>query len=272
MRPDEYAALRARLRGSDEEIADTLGIDVARLRRWSDGTERVPRHERRLLEFFAASEERGRALEESGLAECAQYAEMIEADTSDDPDEMRAANEREAAHRAACPLCQARERFVEARFGPMPPFPTPAWLTPFMIIERLPSSLRPAAYGAAALAALVSLRALFAIPALVARPALAIELLVAILAAAAAGASGGFAFTLVRPTFTRLGRFGDYCTGIVCVGAYMSSLLLVAPLAFGEPLAEGRAGWFAVGITSVIFGTVIGHSWFKPTSKVDAMP
>lgn len=269
MQPTEFAALRARSQEPDEELAATLGVGAERLRRWSSGAERIPRYHRQLLEFIVAAEERRRALSASGLPLCARYAEMAEYDVSDDPDEARSQLARETEHQASCPECQARERFLAARFGPMPPFPVPRWLSPFMIIQGLPAPLRPAAYGAAALAAIVLFRALFMIPAMIARPALALQLPVAVVAAAAAGASGGFAFTLVRPTFKRLGRIGDHLTGVVCAGAYMTSLTLVAPLAFGEPLVEGRAGWYAVGIASLFFGAVIGHSWFKPEPKPD---
>lgn len=262
----EFDSLRAQIRESDDDLSAELGVPVAKLERWRTGAERIPRFEARLLRFIAASAVRGRALEESGLPECAWMAAFDEADLPDDMDAISAALDRSEEHHATCPQCQARERFVDARFGPMPPYPTKGWMTVFATFERIPEPVRPAAVGAAALAAIVALRAAFAVPAIIAKPAMAVELLVAVLAAAAAGASGGFAFTLVRPTLKTLGRLGDYLTGIVCVGAYMTSLTLVAPLAFGEPLVEGRVGWIAVGIASIFFGLVIGHSWFGPES------
>lgn len=262
----EFESLRAQIRASDDDLATELGVSAEQLRRWSTGAARIPRFEARLLRFLAASAVRGRALEESGPPECAWMAEFDQAELPDDMDAMIAALQRSNDHHAACPRCQARQRFVDERFGPMPEYPTKGWMTVFAIFGRLPESLRPAAIGAAALAAIVSLRAVFAIPAIITKPALAFPLLLAVLAAAAAGASGGFAFTLVRPTLRKLGRPGDYLTGIVCVGAYMTSLMLVAPLAFGAPLVEGRAGWMIVGITSIFFGLVIGHSSFGPAT------
>ncbi len=269
MRPEEYDALRARIDEPDEEIAALFGVPVSRLQEWRAGTARIPRYPEQMLRFLAESAERGRALDASGLEACAWMAEFDETDLPDDPDALQAAVRRAEEHHATCALCQARQRFIDARFGPMPPLPMPGWMHIFAAFGRVPTSLRPAAVGAAVLAAIVSLRAVVAIPAIIAKPAMAVELLVAILSAAAAGASGGFAFTLVRPTFKRLGRPGDYLTGIVCVGAYLTSLALVAPIAFGEPLLERRADWIALGIGSLLFGSVVGHSWFGPTERTN---
>ena len=139
----------------------------------------------------------------------------------------------------------------------------------FAVLQHVPAWLRPAAYGAGILAAIVSFRLVLALPSILASPMSAIEPLLAILAAAAAGASGGFAYTLVRPALRKLGRIGNYLTGIVCVGAYLSALMLVAPVAFGEQFIEGPEGWVAVGITTLLFGLVVGHAWFSPATRSD---
>ncbi len=261
----EFKALRAQISDTDDELAAELGVPVALLQRWSAGTERIPRFEARLIRFSAASAVRGRALEESGLPECAWLVDFFKSDLPTESDALLAALTCSEEHHTTCPVCQARERFVTEKFGPMPPYPTKGLMTVFALFDRLPASLRPAAYGASALAAIVSLRALFAIPSVIDKPALAVPLSLAILAAAAAGASGGFAFTFVRPTFKKLGRPGDYLTGIVCVGSYLTSLMLVAPFAFGERLMEGPDGWYIVGIMSLLFGSIVGHSWFGPS-------
>lgn len=266
MRIEEFAELRSRIPESDEHLADQLGVPAERLRAWRAGTERIPRFEARLVRFLAASAERGRALEESGLQPCAWMVDFDAAELPDDLDAMEAELQRAEQHHATCAQCLARERFIDERFGPMPPYPMKGWMSVFALFERLPSSLRPAALGASALAAIVSFRVLFAVPAIIAKPALTGELLLAVLAAAAAGASGGLAFTAVRPAFKRLGRPGDYLTGIVCVGAYLTSIMLVAPIAFGKSLMTGPAAWFSLAFTTLLFGLIIGHSWFGPSS------
>lgn len=92
------------------------------------------------------------------------------------------------------------------------------------------------------------------------------EALVAVVTAAGAGAAGGFAYTLTRPTLQRLGRLGDYLTGIVCVFAYMGALVLVAPVAFGEGIIEDRVGLISFVVVSTFFGLVVGHTWFRRAS------
>lgn len=265
----EFESLRAQIPSSDEELAAELGVRVARLEQWRSGSVRVPKYEARLLRFIAASAARGHALEESGLAECTWMAEFDAADLPSDPDAIFAAIQRAETHAATCSVCQARELFIQDRFGPMPPYPTKGWLSVFVVLQRVPAWLRPAAYGAGLLAAIVSVRLVLALPSILTSPMSAIAPLLAILAAAAAGASGGFAYTLVRPALRKLGRIGDYLTGIVCVGAYLSALMLVAPVAFGEPFLEGPEGLFALEITTLLFGLLVGHLWLGPASGPD---
>jgi hypothetical protein len=64
--------------------------------------------------------------------------------------------------------------------------------------------------------------------------------------------------------FRRLGRPGDYLTGIVCVVAYVVSIAVVAPVAFGETLAETKDDWLAMLVISTFFGLIVGHTWFRP--------
>jgi drug/metabolite transporter (DMT)-like permease len=118
--------------------------------------------------------------------------------------------------------------------------------------------------GAVLLAVLVLLRVVFSLPRLINAPSELAAAGLALIAAAAAGAIGGFAYSLTRPAFKRLGRPGDYLTGIVCVFAYVGSIALVAPFAFGERIVEDRAGWVLMAIVSVVLGLFIGHSWFRP--------
>lgn len=268
MQQAEFDAVRARIPESDEELALDLGVPVERLRRWARGDARIPRLHARRLAYFADLADRDRALEKSGLAECTWMAEFDAAEIPEGTDAILAHLERAKVHATECPTCLARERFVDARFGPVPPFPEHGWMAVFQYVEGLPESVRPAAYGAAALAALSALRGLVAIPAIIAKPSLIVELLFAIAISAVAGAAAGFVYTLVRPPLRALGRPGDYLTGIVCVGAYMLALALTAPSLFGDDLLKDRVGWYSLGATILFFGLVIGHSWFKPDADV----
>jgi len=121
--------------------------------------------------------------------------------------------------------------------------------------------------GALVLGAIVSVRILFALPVLFSSPGVLGGALLAVGAAAGAGAFGGIAFSLTRPVLRKLGRPGDYLTGIVCVFAYMGALAVAAPNAFGEPLIHDSSEWVIFSIVSLFFGLVIGHSWFRQTTE-----
>ena len=108
----EFESLRAGIRRSDEELAAELGVSAARLQQWRSGRERIPKYEARLLRFIAASQDRGRALEESGLPECVWMAEFDAVDLPSDSDAMLAALKRAEVHHGSCSVCLARERFV----------------------------------------------------------------------------------------------------------------------------------------------------------------
>ena len=266
----EFQAMRQRLQQSDEELADFLGVSPGTVLAWIEARREVPRRYAQQIEWLAASAEREAALRDSGLPECHWMQAHVAKPLADDQDavlkHVKAAND----HVEGCPVCRAREQFIEERFGPMPPMPQSGWMRVFAWIERIPPWARPAAVGAAILGAIVSLRVAFALPVLFSNPDKLGEALLAVAAAAGAGAAGGFAYTLTRPSLRRLGRIGDYLTGIVCVFAYMGALALVAPLAFGERLIKDRAGLIVFVVVSAFFGLVVGHTWFRGQSANDA--
>lgn len=264
MRHAEFISKRALIEATDAELAETLGVPLATLESWQAGAAKVPRRQARWLEFYADIDERGRALRSSGLPECTWMEAWDAAPIEDDDDAFAATMKAAEDHAKTCGTCQARERFALDRFGPAPEYPLGAGFAAFAWLLKVPEVLQPAAFSAAFLAAVVLLRALFTIPAIIARPALLGPLLLAMLAAAGGGAMGGLAFSLTRPTLKRLGRPGDYLSGIVAVSAYLLSINLVSPVAFGEQLVSGRSGWFAFAITAVLFGMFVGHSWFGP--------
>jgi hypothetical protein len=93
-------------------------------------------------------------------------------------------------------------------------------------------------------------------------------MLLALVMATAAGAMGGLAYSAVRAPFRRLGAAGDYLTGVVVVLTYMLSLAAVAPIAFGETMIEQRSDLVIFAVISVIFGLVMGRTWFRSDAKV----
>ena len=268
MNATEFRQIRARLGQSDEQLASNLGVTPHQVQQWSDGHSAVPIRFAQHIEWLSAGVERENALRDSGLPECDWMQAHIAEPYPDDPDLALRQLESGNVHVETCQVCAAREQFITERFGPMPPLPQHGWSRVFNWIERVPSWARPAAIGAAALGLLVSVRIVFALPLLLSAPLRFAEALLAVVAAAGAGAAGGFAYTLTRPTLRRLGVPGDYLTGIVCVFAYVGALVLVAPVAFGERIIDDRTGLVTFAIVSTFFGLVMGHTWFRGQSDL----
>lgn len=259
----EFNEARKILARTDDQLAADLDVTPDVVRAWADGRARVPKRHARLIQYSVAAEERQSALRASGLPECEWMRKKDEElEKLGDDDLLEVAKEMKE-HSKTCPMCVARARFLDEHFGPMPALPAPPWLRIFGLIAAIPSWARPAAIGAIALGAITMLRILAALPLLLSNPAKVGEALVAVLAAACAGAAGGAIYSLARPVLRKLGRVGDYLTGIVCVFAYMGALALVAPYAFGERLVNGRGDLAMFAILSAFFGLFIGHSWFR---------
>ena len=264
----EVRAARERMGLTPEQLAEEMGISPEALRGWEDGSVKPPRGTEQDLAFTEAVLERRAALAASGIPECAWVTEWEQLPEAENLDRMTEQLERLNEHSAACPTCTRRERYLDEHFPPLPErYRSPTMRVLFGVtaaLERLPRWLRPAAMGAAAVFAITSVRFVAAgIGAAIGGrfPGFG-GTVPALLAATAAGASGGLVFSAVRPAFRRLGRPGDYLTGIACVLAYMVSLALAAPVAFGETVVEDRTGWTAMLVVSVFFGIFIGHTWF----------
>lgn len=133
----------------------------------------------------------------------------------------------------------------------------------FAIAQKLPTWLRPAAFGASVLLAVVGVRMLFALPLILRQPEKVPEFAGGLLAATAAGAAGGFGYTLLGAPSRRIPLLGPYVAGIASVGAYMVALLLAAPFISNEPLVEDRAGAIVFAVVTVFFGLIFGHAAFR---------
>ncbi len=261
----DLAAARRVLGETDDQLAASLNVTPHVVRAWTNGTARIPRAMGQRIRWLVASAERGAALERSGLPECTWLREHRTPPQSDELEPLLAHAKAIDEHRTDCGVCQARDRFVAEHFGPMPPYPFADWTGAFSWIERLPPWARPAAVGAVLLAALVLVHMVLSLPKLFASPGLLGAAGVTLLAAAAAGALGGLWYSLTRPLFRRLGRPGNYLTGIACAVAYMGGIAVLGPFVFGEPLLKDRADWIAFLAITVLFGLVVGHSMEPPS-------
>lgn len=275
MTPSDVRTARQELGYTAEQLAEELSVPVSRVHDWERGASTMPRRLAQQLAWEAAVKRRNDALDASGLPECAWAENWGNQAAPSEADALTKHYEALTTHAQGCATCQARQRFADT-LPPLPELPMSVSMQLFMRgadqVQKLPAWLRPAAIGAVALMAIVLFRAVFAIPRIIQSPGFAGELLLAILAAGGAGAAGGLAYSATRPTLRRLGRPGDYLTGIVCVTAYMGALLIAAPYAFGESLANSTVEVVIFLICSVFFGLVVGHSWFKSEGSPQRQP
>ena len=131
--------------------------------------------------------------------------------------------------------------------------------------DALPKWLQPAALGALILAGIVGIRLVFVLPVvLFTEPSGIPRLFIALIAASAAGAAGGLAYSLVGQPMLRIPVIGRGLTGIVCVAAYLLPLLYFSTLIFGQetvPLTTPLGPQVAT-VCILGFGLFIGYSWF----------
>lgn len=224
------------------------------------GTLRVPKRMRQTMGYLVASAEWDAGMQSSGLPVCAWLEVMF-------PQTAVARGRKQAdltkallAHVDACDLCRARNAWAAEHLPPRP-MPAPGLIARgAAFVFGLPAWARPAAYGAIGLGLMAGMRMLFLIPGGIRRPMVLLEALGATLLAAAAGAAGGFAFSLTRPPLARLGTAGDYISGIVATASYLGALLAVLPLLGESPLDGGSVMAFVVsfGFCTLLFGTMTG--------------
>src|SRR2546430_13369032 len=81
------------------------------------------------------------------------------------------------------------------------------------LVGYVPAKLRPAAVGALFLAAVILLRVAFRLPQIVEQPGAWLEVVKAVGAGAAGGATGGLAFSFVAQPLWRVPIIGNYLAG-----------------------------------------------------------
>ena len=272
MTGDEFQAIQAKLGLTNDALAAELGLTPAVIEAWREGRAGVPRRHAETLRWRGAVAERLAALDASGLPSCEWIAEWDE----QKPPPSDAAAPRELArferHIAQCPTCVARETFVNERFGPMPPAPTAGGVLGTVVgqVDRLPKWAQPAAFGALFIGGMTIVRMVVLLPRLFRHPQQLPSVLLAIVAAMGAGASGGLVYSAARGPTRRLGRAGDYLLGVICMYTYLGIAALVAPIAFGRALVRDRLEFNVFLVVGLGFGLLIGHSWFRESETADA--
>jgi hypothetical protein len=137
---------------------------------------------------------------------------------------------------------------------------------------RLPDWARPPiACGIVVLAIMIP-RVLWALPALFTGKGSLGELCLALGAATGAAVVGGLIHGLTRPRLRKLGRAGDYLSGIAILYGYLGSLALASPYVFESSAipedAKGR--WIGIALMTVL-GLAAGQFWFAGPDGIDRL-
>jgi len=255
-----------------DELAGLLNRHRDEVSTWLATGGSLPRSLVREVEWHLALRSRDEQMRASGLPTCPWQ----EAHTDVPQNDTKALEKFLAevdAHSKACPICQQRAAYA-VRLPPLPPPPLAPSLRLLgsiaQAVGRLPSWARPGAAGAILLGAWTLFRAIIIIA--VRRAPVTLSLLLTILGAIGLGAYGGLvggiAYTLIRAPSRRLGRAGDYVTGIVCAYAYLLAFGIPAALFTTEEMFRSAVGWIALLFVGTVLGLAIGHSWFR-TSVLD---
>lgn len=146
MTREEFAAARATLGLSIDEVAAELNIPPHSVASMESGAIRVPTRIARELGFRAALHTRQRVLDESGLPECPTAAALERDAMGAEGQPALALFEKLAAHSADCPQCKARSEYLERHAPPLPEYPLPGWIRAIgwmdRQLSRLPGFLR----------------------------------------------------------------------------------------------------------------------------------
>jgi len=174
MKSDEAIAARKTLGLTQEALAAELGLTPSVIDAWEAGTVRIPRRFEDQLRYDAAAKERRDAVVASGLQECEVDRAWENEKLPDNPKAVNEYLERGLKHRASCPICMARDKFVQERFGKMPPMPMSTSMRALGAfvdrIEKWPHWAQPAGWGALFFGAYSVLRIVFMLPKLVRNP------------------------------------------------------------------------------------------------------
>lgn len=174
MNSSEAKQARLTLELRPEDLAAEVSATPDAVGAWESGRIRVPGFVATHLQWRVAVHERERALETSGLPECAWVRAF---ERRPEPGGFGAHNkhlEQLTAHLETCETCRAREAYLVERFGPMPRPPLRGWLAVAVPIadriKRLPGWAQPAATGAALFVAYSLFKLVFYIPTIVRDP------------------------------------------------------------------------------------------------------
>jgi hypothetical protein len=272
------------LGATPEQVGGAIRVRPRRVRAWLSGEKALPEVRREQIEWFIEHWPREQALASPDIPRCEWIDNWQPPPMDSGLRAMLQARKELETHPLSCEVCQAQAEYLDSRFGPETPFPSPpSWIGPatrafeaaaFLLV------LLPAPFiGAFVLVALVGPPGLLVwLVSIVLQPASAIETLAYLLRvvglAAVFGASGGVMFSVVRPFTRQLGTLGEYLTGIACLFGYLVALVWCAPLieedmgtagfGLGHPFA-----WAFILFGSVFFGCAATWGWRRHAHAPD---
>ena len=138
-----------------------------------------------------------------------------------------------------------------------------AWLQDHL--EPLPAPLRAAVWGALIIGAMTLVRSvlqLVVVPAARSWSTVA-SVFIALGVGAYCGAVGGLVHHFVRAPSRRLGRMGDYLTGVAVAYSYFLALCAPAAALGVLPSLRRLDGWPPIIAVGTFFGLLLGHFWFR---------
>lgn len=254
-----------------DELAESLNRHRDEVSSWLASERSLPRGLVRELEWHLAVRVRDEQMRASGLPSCPwqeAHSDVPQGDTKALEQYIAEID----AHAKTCPICERRAAYA-ATLPPLPPVPMGPYLrflgNVALAVGRLPQWARPAAVGGLLIGGWTLVRAIILVA--VRRAPVTPKLLLTVLAALGlgiyGGLVGGIAYALIRPPSRRLGRAGDYVTGIVCVYAYLAAFGIPAALFTSEEMFRSTTGWVILLIVGAVFGVVVGHSWFRTSAS-----
>jgi len=264
----ELQRRRLALGMSVEELAEVLNRHREEVEGWERIEGNLSGATARELDWALALAEHEKAFVDAGIPPCPWVTEHEKAVNFKDPKAVTAYLEGLDAHASDCEHCQKRRAFAET-LPPLPKMPLPPYVglvgNVKEKVDRLPSWLQPAAWGAVGIGALTVVRGvvMVGLRRVAITPQLLLGLLGAILVGAYMGAVGGLAYSVAKKPAARLGRFRPYALGLACAYAYL--------VAFGVPdaiidqgsMLRSWSGWVIFGLVGTVFGLVVGQSLFK---------
>ncbi len=269
MTAEDLTRARAVLGLSPAELAAEIGLTEPVVRAWEDGSLRIPQQYAIQIVWRAAVAERQAALASSGLPECTWVSRWMDAAPPPGAAAQREHLDALRRHAAVCPHCTARARFVEQNFPPMPDLPIPpavrALRAAGAALERAPMWLRATVVGAVAVGTLTILRIAGLAVAGEAPSALAALGIIArwIIIGAYQGAVAGITYSIVRDPLRKIGRLGDYVTGVLCVWAYLLASVLPLQRLRDVPDFARPDQAPALALGGAVVGAIIAHLWFR---------